>query len=335
MRNSHVIRLCVLCLFLFPWIKIAAAAETPPFSTGTWREVAPAPTPRTEVTAAVLDEKIYVIGGFSPLRLGNLLKLSVTDAVEVYDPAEDRWEKTAPLPEPLHHAAAVSTAGRLFVFGGFAPSMTSVWNPVNTVFEYSPDEKRWIRRRSMPTPRGALAVALLDGKIFAIGGYDGEASLPVVEIYDPASDTWQSGPSLSQPRDHLAAASLDGQVYAIGGRVNLDYKLNLGVAEVYDPAIRRWREMASLPTPRSGIAAAVLEDMVVVVGGEGAQGTFKENEAYWPRENSWVALPPLPTSRHGLAAVAVRGRLYALCGGTRPGGSYSQINEMFVPAESK
>ncbi|GAB4352742.1 MAG: kelch repeat-containing protein [Methylohalobius crimeensis] len=335
MRYSPAIWLFVLCLFLSPWMKVSSADEVTALRNGVWRQVAPAPTPRTEVTAAVLDKKIYVIGGFSPLGLSNLLKLSVTDVVEVYDPAVDRWEKVPPLPESRHHAAAVSTGGRLFVFGGFAPSLTSVWNPVDTVFEYIPDESRWVRRRSMPTARGALAVALLDGKIFAIGGYDGHASLPVVEIYDPAADIWQSAPSLPTPRDHLAAAAVDGRVYAIGGRVDLDYKHNLGVTEVYDPAIRRWREVASLPTPRSGIAAVVLAGMVMVVGGEGAQGTFEENEAYQPDEDTWLTLPPLPTPRHGLAAVAVRDRLYALGGGRQPGGSYSKVNEVFVPAESK
>ncbi len=305
-------------------------AETPPIQTGTWHKAAMAPSARTEVAAAVLAGKIYVIGGFSPLRFGNLLKMSVSEAVEVYDPAKDRWRLAAPLPRPWHHAAAVSTGERLFVLGGFTPGLTSVWNPVNAVFEYLPDENRWVERRPLPTARGALAAAWLDGKIFAIGGYDGRRSLAVVEVYDPVTDTWQSVASLSTPRDHLAAVAVDGRVYAIGGRVDLDYRHNLAVVEAYDPASGRWHEVAPLPTPRSGIAAAVLNGMVLVVGGESDKGTYEENEAYWPKTDTWVTLPPLPTPRHGLAAAVVEGRLYALCGGTRPGGSYSQVNEVFT-----
>lgn len=277
MRYSRAIFPFVLCLFLTPWMK-ASGAETPPIRTGTWQQVTPAPTARTEVTAAVLDGRIYVIGGFSPLRFGNLLRLSVSDAVEVYDPAKDRWLKAASMPQPLHHAAAVSTGGRLFVFGGFAPSLTSVWNPVDAVFEYLPGENRWIPRRPMPTTRGALAAAVVDGKVFTIGGYDGSRSLAVVEVYDPASDTWQSVASLSTPRDHLAAAAVDGRVYAIGGRVDLDYKRNLAVTEVYDPTSGRWREVAPLPTPRSGIAAAVLDGMVLVIDGEIARAGISRGQ---------------------------------------------------------
>ncbi len=322
--------IALLCLVFVSWTQ--AAEEAPPLRSGVWQKAASAPTARTEVTSAVLEGKIYVIGGFSPLRFGNLLKLSVSDAVEVYDPAKDRWRIAAPLPKPLHHAAAVSVSGRLFVFGGFAPSLTSVWNPVDTVFEYLPQENRWIQRRPMPTARGALAAAALDGKIFTIGGYDGQKSLAVVEVYNPVTDTWQPAASLATPRDHLAAAALDGKVYAIGGRVNLDYRRNLAEVEAYDPGVGRWREVRPLPTPRSGIAAAVLQGMIVVLGGESGEGTFKESEAYWPKADTWVSLPPLPTPRHGLAAAVVAGRLYALCGGTRPGGSYSQLNEVFIPA---
>lgn len=321
--------LCLLCLLAAPWTR---AQEPPPILGGVWQKAADAPSARTEVAAAALAGKIYVIGGFAPLRLGNLLRLSVSDAVEVYDPAKDRWHPAAPLPRPLHHAAAASVGGRLFVLGGFAPSLTSVWNPVDAVFEYLPAENRWLPRRPMPTPRGALAAAVLDGKIFAIGGYDGRRSLAVVEVYDPDTDAWRPGASLSAPRDHLAAAAVGGRIYAVGGRVDLDYRRNLAVVEAYDPGSGRWREVKPLPTPRSGIAAAVLEGMVVVVGGESGQGTFRETEAYWPKTGAWVSLPPLPTARHGLAAAVVGGRLYALLGGTRPGGSYSRVNEVFVPA---
>ncbi len=331
MRDRLIMTFSLLCLFLFSGMKGTTAQEAPPVNAGKWQQAASAPTARTEVSAAVQQGKIYVIGGFAPLRFGNLLKLSVADTVEVYDPARDRWSTAASLPLALHHTAAVSIGQRLFVVGGFKPGLTSVWNPVDTVFEYLAAENRWVQRRPMPTARGALAAAVMDGKIFAIGGYDGERSLAVVEIYDPATDTWQSAASLSVPRDHLAAAAVDGKIYAIGGRVDLDYHRNLAVTEVYDPAAGRWHEVAPLPTPRSGIAAAVLEGMIFVVGGEGSQGTFRENEAYWPKTDTWRQLPPLPTPRHGLAAAVVGDRLYTLCGGPQPGGSYSKVNEVFIP----
>lgn len=298
----------------------AAWAQTSPIPSGTWRQAAPAPSARTEVAAAAIDGRIYVVGGFAPLRFGNLLKFSVSDAVEVYDPERDRWHRAQSLPVALHHAAAVAIGRRLFVIGGFEPGLTSVWNPVATVYEYLPDNQRWLKRSAMPTARGALAAVVVKGKIYAIGGFDGKHSLVTVEVYDPVSDTWQPAAPMTVARDHLAAAVVEDKIYAIGGRIDLDYHRNLGVTEILDPAIGRWREVTPMPTPRSGIAAGVLRGMILVVGGEGSRGTFSNTEAYWPKTDSWYKLPPMPTARHGLGAAVSQGRLYTLVGGPRPGG---------------
>jgi hypothetical protein len=42
-------------------------------------------------------------------------------------------------------------------------------------------------------------------------------------------------------------------------------------------------------------------------------------------------MTPMPTARHGLGAAVVDGRLYVISGGPTPGGSFSQINEIFTP----
>ena len=62
---------------------------------GTWKAVAPAPTKRTEVVAAALGGKIYVIGGFHEPGLINLTTLTISDTVEEYDPSTDRWATKA------------------------------------------------------------------------------------------------------------------------------------------------------------------------------------------------------------------------------------------------
>ena len=45
---------------------------------GTWTTAAPAPTQRTEVAAAALEGKIYVVGGFSKPSLQNALKFAIS-----------------------------------------------------------------------------------------------------------------------------------------------------------------------------------------------------------------------------------------------------------------
>jgi N-acetylneuraminic acid mutarotase len=298
---------------------------------GTWRTVAPAPTKRTEVAAATVDHKIYVVGGFEQPGLSNVLNFAITPLLEVYDPATDRWTSKAPMPVGLHHVGIGVVAGRLYVIGGYKQSGLSVWGPVATVYAYDPVTDSWTERASMPTARGALSVTEHDGKLYAIGGYDRTANSAAVEVYDPTRDVWATLSPLPTPRDHLAAATMSGKLYAIGGRVNGDYRRNLAVTEVYDPATDQWRRIADLPTARSGITAAEIGGRIYVFGGEGGDGTFPQNEAYEPAHQTWQAMALMPTARHGLGSAVMDGRIYVISGGPTPGGSFSNLNEVFTP----
>ncbi|HEU4683051.1 MAG TPA: kelch repeat-containing protein [Nitrospira sp.] len=299
---------------------------------GVWTQAAPAPTKRTEVAVAALSDNIYVVGGFEKPSLGNVIHLAITPSVEAYDPSTDQWSKKADMPVGLHHAGIGTAGGRLYVIGGYKQSGLSVWNPVATVYAYDPSSNSWTGRASMPTARGALSVAEVDGKLYAIGGYDGKANSAAVEVYDPARDSWETRASLPTPRDHLTSVAVGGKIYTIAGRLNGDYQQNLSVAQVYDPVADRWSRIADLPTARSGLTAAAVGGKIYVLGGEAPDGTFKENEAYDPARDLWQAMPPMPTARHGLGSAVVQDRIYVVDGGPTPGGSFSNVNEVFTPS---
>lgn len=302
------------------------AADTPAQAKGQWVAKTPAPTKRTEVAVATVRGKIYVIGGFAKgLDF-------ITPTVEEYEPRTDTWRPRAPLPSGVHHAAIGVINERLYVIGGFDRSFLNIWRPVASIYEYRPESDQWTPRRPMPTARGALAVAALNGKLHAVGGYTGDGNTGAHEVYDPATDTWTSKAPLPTPRDHHAAATLGGILYAIGGRLNRQYSQNLQVTEAYDPSTDRWTRKSDLPTARSGITAAVVQERIYVFGGEAPAGTFRENEAYHPASNTWDSYAPMPTARHGLGSGVVDDRIYVLCGGPTPGGSFSDVNEMFIPA---
>lgn len=296
---------------------------------GEWMVKAPAPTKRTEVAAAAVKGKIYVVGGF---QQGFSF---ITPAVEEYSPATDTWRERAPLPSGLHHAGIGVANDRLYVIGGFEHSLLSIWSPVTSVYEYDPGADRWTARKPMPTPRGALAIAVLDGKLHAVGGYNRDGNTGAHEVYDPMTDTWSARAPMPTARDHHATAALGGRLYAIGGRLNRQYSQNLAVTEEYDPATDRWMRKVDLPTARSGITAAVVGDRIYVFGGEAPGGTFRENEAYHPASNVWETQAPMPTARHGLGSAVIDGHIYVLSGGPTPGGSFSNANEMFIPPTTR
>ena len=145
----------------------------------------------------------------------------------------------------------------------------------------------------------------------------------------------RSLPSMPTPRDHLAAATVQGRVYVIGGRLGRDYHRNLSTVDMYNPVTKQWTKAADLPTGRSGMTAAVIDDVIYVVGGEAPDGTFSTNEAYQPATNTWTTAAPMPTGRHGLGSAVVGHDMFVMDGGPKPGGSFTDVNEVFRPSFSQ
>ena len=282
---------------------------------GIWSRLAEAPTARSEVTAAELNGKIYVMGGFGAGATAN----------EEYDPAANVWRARTPVPRGVDHAAAVSLNGVIYLIGGF----DGRWGPVANVWSYNPDSDTWTAAADLNTPRGALVAAVVQGKIYAMGGVSAQGNVGDVEEYDPAADTWVHRSPMPTARDHIAAAVVDEKIYVFGGRLG-SFARNLAANESYDPEADSWTERALLPTPRSGIAAASYRGQVYVFGGEAVGGTFDQNERYDPEADTWSIVTALPTARHGLGGVTLGNRIYVVAGGTTPGGSSSGLNEVFI-----
>ncbi len=76
----------------------------------TWEQLAPMPTARLGLAAAVVGRKIYVIGGND----GN----AAIGTTEEYDPAVNRWVGRPDMPTAREQMAAASAGGKIFVVGG-------------------------------------------------------------------------------------------------------------------------------------------------------------------------------------------------------------------------
>lgn len=274
-----------------------------------WRTGRDAPTPRTEVAVARLGADVYVIGGFD--ATGQAVR-----TVEVYNASQDRWEAAADYPILVHHTAAVSYDGAVYVFGGYT---TSQFVPTSLAFRYDPADDAWSSVEMLPAARGAHGGVVIDGVAFIVGGVGAGGGLVApVHAFDFAAGSWSTRVDIPTPREHLAVAALNGTVYAAGGRQG-GFETNTGTLEAYDPAADEWRTgLADMPTARGGIAGAAFLGHVVVVGGEGDGGTFEEAEAYDPANDEWLTLEPMAESRHGLGAVPTLGRLYVMLGGPEP-----------------
>ena len=300
-------------VFLFPLISEAD---------GIWLQLSATPLKRTESSAALVGEKIYLLGGFTPK--------GISKEVEVWNPESDSWSRIIPLPRGLHHTTASVVNGKLYVIGGFD---SGTWRPVNFNYEYDPEIHRWTPKAPMPTARGALSAGVIDGRIHLVGGAHRKlltlTNTPAHEVYDPNTDTWETLSPMLTARDHLAVSVSGKKLFAIGGRVDVDYNQNLNVNESYDIDTGKWNRHAPLPTARSGITSQVLNGLIHVFGGESGQGTFVENEAYHPSTDTWKTFQPMPSGRHGLASVFWKNEIHILTGGPRPGGGGSNSHFVF------
>jgi len=231
-------------------------------------------------------------------------------------------------PQPLPPSSAPSN---VTVAGGNG-QLTLSWSPVanaasynvyygkgtalyyGTVEAYNPATNTWTTKAPMPTPRQGHAVAVVNGRIYAIGGWGGWPDLSTVEVYDPATNTWATTvpvtpatiaantagkPLAPMPtaRDDFGFSVVNGIIYAIGGDTNaFDAVLGIPccttVVEAYDPVANIWTTDAPMPTMRDDFDASMVDGVIYAIAGSrdgkfdnpalpnnGGQ-SFTTNEAY-------------------------------------------------------
>ncbi len=179
--------------------------------TDTWTTKTSMPTARRDPSAAVANGKIYVMGGLDD-------SFNVSAALEEYDPNTDSWTIKASMSTARRLLAAATVNGKIYAIGGL--DFTNDNSPINivaTVEEYDPLTNSWTNKAPMPTAREQLAAAAVNGKIYAIGGFDGGVRLATVEEYDPLTNSWATIATMPTARRLLAAAEANGKIYAIGG----------------------------------------------------------------------------------------------------------------------
>jgi hypothetical protein len=170
-------------------------------------------------------------------------------------------------------------------------------------------------QKTMPAVRGEVAAAVVDNKLFALGGGEGGKAVPRNEEYDPASDRWREHAPLPQARDHLGVATHGGKIYTFGGFTSSVHQGSGDVVFAYDPATDLWQTLRSMKAARAAVGVAVLAGKIHVIGGRGLDGaTVATHEVYDPASATWSEAAPLPRPRDHMAVVAVDGRIHVIGG---------------------
>jgi N-acetylneuraminic acid mutarotase len=265
------------------WTPIGMVYEYDP-ATDRWTKKKPMAFPAHHVAFTEYHGKIYAFGGFVAPESGPAAWVPINNAWE-YDPAADTWKALAPMPIKRGSPVAAAVGDKIYVIGGattppgsnqISIDMAHEQVGLGTVQEYDPATNTWRERSPMPTARNHMAVGVVNGKIYVIGGRVGAAFIAIatdvsaVEEYDPATDHWKV-PRARMPtaRSALAAGVYDGRIYVAGGEFQDPHMMaTFKVVEAYDPASDSWVEMPPMPVSRHGLAGGVIGNRLYLVGGD-------------------------------------------------------------------
>ncbi len=188
---------------------------------GAWEELPKLNHARAAAGAAVVDNKIVVVGGQADGKL--------VAATEVFD--GERWKDVADIPTPREHLGAASDGRYLYAVGGRALAADKNSGALE---RYDPDSDSWTKLPSMPTASGSLAAAYVGGRLITVGGETPTEVSDAVQAYDLKKRTWSSLPRMHTARHGVALAALNDSLYAIGGATAPGHVGSTRKAEVLD-----------------------------------------------------------------------------------------------------
>ncbi len=228
---------------------VTASVESYDPRRDSWASLADLPQARHHNMAAVLEGRLFAIGGFS--------ESGFTATDRMWELVDGVWVDRAPLAQAVGAGAAVTVGGRLFVVGGTPGGGLQAYDPSNDSWEILPAPVEF---------REHLAAVVFEGEIWAIGGRRPGLIHDSVEIFDVESGTWRPGPALLNRRSGFGAAVIDGLIFVAGGEV-FDPDEALESTERFDPLVGEWEEFDPLPVGLHGNPLVARHGSLYLPGG--------------------------------------------------------------------
>ena len=253
-------------------------------STNTWAPCSDMPTRRSGTIAAVVGNRIYIIGGGFKHSDGNFRFLN---KVEIYDPETDQWDTGPDMLMPHDYPAGALLGNYIYILGGHHPDSTTSGPKTDPGFDFCErlDLKQgvWEQIAALPTPRFALSAITMNNKVLAMGGVaftpEGFSNFTVAEAYDPATDTWTELPEIALPwpaAGHGTCLLVDTP-YVFGGYSGEGIHNR---AARYNLKTKTWHTIAPMPNRRAAMGVGVVGNSAYLFGGWADDGRTPMKEVY-------------------------------------------------------
>jgi N-acetylneuraminic acid mutarotase len=185
----------------------------------------------TSASACVVNDKIYVLGGFNTV---SIVQWSISDLTEMYDPVNDSWTSMAAMPVAMCNSVSTVLENKIYLTGSG-----------DTVQIYDPQTNMWSLGPNLPYSTSYEAGAATSGiyapeRVYIIGGLayfnDGYVGASCCQIFDLKTGKWSVGSALMPtPRIYFSIAVVDDIIYAIGGEDQNNHGFVTNVNERYIP----------------------------------------------------------------------------------------------------
>ncbi|KAL0870830.1 hypothetical protein ABMA27_004676 [Loxostege sticticalis] len=263
---------------------------------GRWRAAAVLPARRCRAGLARVGARVFAVGGFN----GTLRVRSV----DVYDVQADAWAPGPPLTARRSTLGVAVIGHVIYAVGGF-DGVTGL-NTAEALDTSEADSAgAWRPIAPMSTRRSSVGVAVLDNRLYAVGGYDGASRqcLHTVERYDPARDAWEACPAMAARRSGAGVGAVGGALYAVGGHDGPAVRRSVERLRPGDGAA--WAPAPPMHTARRNAAVVAHKGKLYVVGGDDGAANLDTVEVFDPATETWSILGERMSVGRSYAGVCV------------------------------
>ena len=273
---------------------------------------------RESVGGAVVNGKLYVIGGEDSSE--NILNI-----VEVFDPKQQSWSQGYALScggrESICYAL-VAYKNSIYIFGG----KNEYDNVVNTIVKYIPLTGSCSVVANMSIARRHLGAVLLGDYIYLFGGEDSnENILNTIEVFNPNSNSVQLLNPMPEARSEFGIVEVQGDVYIIGGVPSSGGSTSSVM--IYSPDKSSWQTGVPMPVSNRSMGVQKVGDYIYAICGLYADGVYGFDIV----NEVWRECADKPILVFDLACAVLEGKIYCAAGGLTSSYETTVVLEIFDP----
>lgn len=303
-----------------------------------WQELTSFKYPRRALATTATKHYLYVIGGVDEY---NQYVHPVEYARILPNGKLGPWKETSALLEGRFYLASASHDGFLYALGGGGGKLGDDNVPLASVerakINADGSLQAWQHHSYLSTPRRGLKATIINNRLYAIGGYNGQflkSSEFIALSPGQQSGQWQLATELAQVDRYIHATATQGnRIYLLGGHVQNGGAMSYGDVESStvktNGQLAAWKIAPShLLTARFIASAFAFDNYLYIVGGhDGVRRLASVEMAHISpggKINTWTQLANLNHKRSATAVATSRQYIY-IAGGMDDQGALRSV----------